>query len=64
MYYTDNPHKDFANYDADQQAKLDKLPKCCHCDEPIQDEFAYYINDEWICEGCLNDNFRKAVEDI
>ena len=63
IYRTNDPHKDFERLDADREAELNKLPKCTYCDQAIQEEFAYYINDEWICEECLNDNFRKAVED-
>ena len=50
-------------HDAEQEAQLDKLPKCSICDEPIQDDYYYEINDECICEECLNDNFRKDIED-
>ena len=52
-----------ARYEAEQQAKLDKLPKCEYCGEPITDEHLYDINGDIICEECLNDNFRKPVED-
>ena len=64
MLYTDDPLADFARHDAEQQAQLDKLPVCCECDEPIQDEHCFEINDEYICEKCLNDNHRKRVDDI
>lgn len=50
-------------HDAEQEAQLDKFPKCSICDEPIQDDYYYEINDECICEECLNDNFRKDIED-
>ena len=50
-------------HDAEQQAELDKLPECCYCEEPIQQEFAIYINDEWYCDNCLETHFRKEVED-
>ena len=64
MFYTDGPLADFARHDAEQQAQLEKLPVCCECDEPIQDEHCYEINGEYICEECLNDNHRKVVDDI
>lgn len=64
MFYTDNPLADFANYDAEQTRQLDKRPKCSCCDEPIQDEYCYEINDEYICPECLNEHFRKDVEDL
>ena len=62
-FYTDNPLADFHNWDAQQQRKLDKLPKCAECDEPIQDDVYFLINDEPICSDCLNDNYKKRVED-
>ena len=61
--YTDDPIADFHRHDAEQQEWLEKLPVCSYCDEPIQDDYLYEINDELICEECLNDNFRKNVED-
>lgn len=64
MYYTDNPVADFENYDAEQTIQLNRLPKCCCCSEPIQDEYCYEINGEYMCIHCLNEYFRKDVEDI
>lgn len=60
MPYTDNPIADFDAWDADQNKRLARLPVCADCDEPIQDEFAYYINGEWICENCM-DAYRREV---
>jgi len=57
-----DPVADYAAYSAHQQAELNKLPRCSHCDEPIQDDFCFEINDELICESCLNDNYRVDVE--
>lgn len=54
MFYTDDPALDFEMYDADQNRKLERLPVCADCDNPIQDERAYYYNGEWICEDCMS----------
>ena len=62
FYVTDDPIADFNRWDAEQQAKLDKLPKCAECGEPIQDDYCYEFNDSYLCEECLNENHRKAVE--
>jgi len=51
----------FAAHDAEQERQLQQLPVCEHCGERIQDEYAYYIEDTWICEECLKDNFRREV---
>lgn len=63
MCWTDDPCADFLRHDAEQQAWLDKLPKCSECGQPIQDDEAYYINDEWICQECLNNNYKRWVDD-
>lgn len=64
MPYTDDPVADFKRHDKKQQDELDKLPQCCECDHPIQDEFCYEINGELVCENCMNDNHRKCVDDF
>ena len=53
----------FESHDAEQERQLQKLPVCEYCGEHIQDDYFFQINDEIICEGCLNDHFRKAVDD-
>lgn len=63
MFFTDDPVADYARYDAERQKELDRLPRCCECGEPIQDEFAYYINDEWMHERCMDDNYKRPVPD-
>lgn len=63
-FRTDDPAADFDRYDAEQQKELEKCPKCSMCDEYIQSDYFYEINDEVICEECINDNFRKNTEDF
>lgn len=62
MIWTDDPERDFAEWDAEQQEKLDKLPICSECEEHIQQEDAVCIHGEWFCDDCLND-MRKDVHD-
>lgn len=61
MMWTDDPIADAERHIAEQEKQLDRLPRCSYCDEPIQDDFAYYINDEWICEKCMDMYFTRAV---
>ena len=61
--FTDDPARDFAYHDAQQSRNLERLPVCENCGEPIQDEHLFLINDEFICEECLKNNFRKRTED-
>jgi formylmethanofuran dehydrogenase subunit E len=63
MRRTGDPHADFDAWEAEQQAELDKLPKCDYCGEPIVGFYLYDINDELLCEDCLNEHFRKRTDD-
>lgn len=50
-------------HERDQQRRLDRLPVCYYCDEPIQDEHFYQIHGENICPECL-ENFKKSTDDF
>lgn len=63
MFRTDDPIADAYQHDWEEQRWLEKLPKCVYCDEPIQDDIYFEINGEPVCEECLNEHHRKAVED-
>lgn len=63
MFYTDDPVKDYDRYDAEQTTKFKQYPLCSYCCDPIFDDYLYEINDEVVCEDCLNEHFRKNVED-
>ena len=64
MFYSDDPIRDFERHDAQQEKQLEKLPRCNYCNNPVQDDFLYLINDEIICPDCMHDNFRKETEDF
>lgn len=49
--------------DARQQLELAQRPECTYCAESIQDDYCYEINDELICQECLESHFRKSTED-
>jgi formylmethanofuran dehydrogenase subunit E len=63
MLYSDDPVKDFEHHDREQAKQLEKLPVCERCTHPIQDEHLFLINDEFVCEKCLNRDFRKDTDD-
>jgi formylmethanofuran dehydrogenase subunit E len=63
MFYSDNPIADFERHDAQQEEELQKLPICCECGEPIQSDYLYEIDGELYCEDCMNEMFRKDVEE-
>lgn len=50
-------------HDAEQERQLAKLPVCADCDQPIQDETAYFIDGIWICEDCLEAYRRDVLEE-
>lgn len=52
----------FEDHDWDQANELSKIPVCSICEEPIQDDYLYVIDDEIICEECLRENFRRLTE--
>ena len=60
-FRTDDPLLDFGRWDAHQAEQLERLPVCADCEEPIQDERAYYINGEWICMNCMS-AYEREVE--
>lgn len=48
-------------HDAAQAAKLEELPVCDSCDEPIQDGYYYKIGGRIMCESCVDFFFRRDV---
>ena len=63
MQITDNPLADFASWDAEQTAELERLPECTDCGERVQDDHYYLINDEVICPNCLESGYRKDIDE-
>ena len=54
VFRSDDPVQDFNRHEAEQEAWLEKRPECADCGHHIQDESAYYINGEWICQACMS----------
>lgn len=50
-------------YCTEEQAQLEKLPRCSCCDEWITSKFCFAINDELLCEACLIREHRKWTGD-
>ena len=46
-------------HDAEQQALLERLPKCDDCGEPIQEEHIYEVDCETLCEECIKKRYKK-----
>lgn len=60
LFWSDDPERDADRYYNEQEKWLLSRPVCCSCEEHIQDDYAYFIDDEWICEDCLK-YFKKEV---
>jgi formylmethanofuran dehydrogenase subunit E len=62
MYRTDDPHADFDRWDAEQEARLEKLPVCVYCGERVQTKRALYINDDFMCMDCVEEHTVDVEE--
>jgi late competence protein required for DNA uptake (superfamily II DNA/RNA helicase) len=60
-FRTDDPVADFNRYDREQSRRLEKLPVCYRCDNPIQQERAVCIEGLWYCDDCI-EFYRKEIE--
>ena len=60
LRYSDNPAADFLAHDIEQEKALAALPRCADCDEPIQDDDAYYYHGDWVCESCMS-SYKRPV---
>ena len=59
FFRSGDPLDDFNRYDREQTKRLEALPKCDICDEPIQHDHFYLINGDNVCPECLENEFRK-----
>ena len=50
-------------HEREKERQLERLPVCEVCGNPIQDEYLYLINDEFVCTECLIRDFRKDASD-
>lgn len=61
MCYTDDPIADFNNWDREREKQKERLPCCEKCGEPIDQEDAVHLGDEWYCDDCLYKS-RTVIE--
>ena len=62
MRRSDDPLRDFALWNDDQEEKLNKRPLCDYCGQPVQDDCYYELNGEVYCQYCI-DNCKKFFEE-
>lgn len=58
---TNDPIADFERYDSEQEEKLERLPRCSYCTEPIQQDTAVVVGNEWYCDDCL-EYMRQSID--
>lgn len=46
------------------QRRLAERPVCSYCEEHVQHDHFFLINDEIVCPDCLDSFFRKDVDDF
>lgn len=56
-------YADLARKEAEDERWLRSRPVCAWCGEPIQDEYAYEIDGELICERCIEDCRTSVPEE-
>ena len=61
---TEDPVADFLRHDEEQNRWLEQLPVCEYCQDEIQDDYYFEINESAVCENCLIQHFRKEVGDF
>ncbi len=50
-------------HEAEQEKLLERLPVCRCCGERIQNKYYFYIEGNILCEDCMNDKYRRSVEE-
>ena len=51
-------------HDIEQSRRLERLPKCFHCGDPVQQEFAVRLDGHgWLCDQCIKNNMEEVPED-
>lgn len=54
----------FEAHEREQQAAMELLPVCDICDQHVQSEYCYKINDTIICESCMAEYYRVETTDL
>lgn len=53
-------YEQWERHDMERCKELAKRPVCVECEQEIQEDTAFYINGEWLCESCA-DSYRREV---
>lgn len=61
--WTDDPVADFERHERKQNRRLERLPVCAYCGEPIQDERLFDVDDELYHVACAEKEFKNWTVD-
>ena len=61
-FYSDDPVRDAERWIAEQERRLELLPKCASCGQPIQTEEAVCVDGAFYCEECELDAWEEVRE--
>ena len=57
-------YNDFYDDADDARAAAErKLPVCTVCGNTIYEDYYFLVDDETLCEDCMNDLYRKQTDD-
>lgn len=59
----DRVSQDLENYYKQREEYEAQHPECFECGQTIFADWYYEIDDRFYCEDCMNDLFRKDIED-
>lgn len=57
-------YSQWEDHERQQEARMKKRPVCSYCEEHIQHDHFFLVNDEAICPDCMESYFRKEVGDF
>lgn len=63
MCYVPDYLDHWSEHNRQQEEELLKRPMCEYCEEHIQSDELYLINDCFVCPDCLEKHFKKRTED-
>ena len=50
-------------HETQREMEISRRAVCSDCGEPIMSDLCYYINDEYICETCMEDYLVVTPEE-
>lgn len=59
-YVPDN-YDQWKRHDDQMNEELERLPRCAHCGEPIQEEKAIRFDDSMFCMECIENYYTVDV---